>query len=335
MSAANPSAVSPTPAPLFSPSDLASATELVHSHMVATPAISWPLLSEHLGVDVVVKHENCTPTGAFKVRGGLVFMDRLRRQRPDVTGVISATVGNHGLSLAWAGRLFGVAVVIVVPQGTDSERIASLQVLGAEVVVEGEDFEAARQHSALLAEQRGLELVPAFHPDLVLGVATYAKELFSQAGPLDAVYVPIGMGSGICGLITTRDMLGLDTEIVGVCASGAPTQKLSFQAGKVVATEHVDTFAAGVATRQPDPISAAIIRAGAHDVISVDDDDTAEAVRQLWRTTHHLAEPAGAIATAAALNDSANRTGQRIGVVMTGANIDTKSAWVVLGGGTA
>ena len=318
--------------PMFTTQELDLAAELVHSHMAATPSIHWPLLSHDLGVDTVVKHENCTPTGAFKVRGGLVYLDRLKKQRPDVGGVISATVGNHGLSLAWAGRLAGVEVVIVVPQGTDKERVASLEMLGAEVVIQGSDFEDSRQHAASLAEVRSLEMVPAFHPDLVLGVATYAQELFNQAGPLDAVYVPIGMGSGICGLITTRNLLGLDTEIIGVSATGAPAQKLSFDAGEVVGTDRVDTFAAGVATRQPDPTSASIIRSGAYDVITVDDKDTAAAVRQLWRTTHHLAEPAGAIATAAAAKHSRPDSWQRIGVIMSGSNIDTDTAAAVLAG---
>ena len=320
------------PLPLFTLPELESAVELVHRYMVPTPALRWPLLAEHLGVDVVVKHENCTPTGAFKVRGGLVYVDRLRRDRPHVPGVISASVGNHGMSLAYAGRLSNLSVVIVVPEGTDGERIATLQALGAEAVVQGGDFEASRLHSVALAEERGLELVPPFHHDLCLGVATYAKELFDAAGPLDAVYVPIGMGSGIVGMITTRDLLGLDTKIIGVCASGAPSQRLTFEAGSVVATERADTFAAGVATRQPDAESAAIVRAGADDVVTVDDDATAEAVRLLWRTTHHLTEPAGAIATAALANDRERWAGRRVGIVMSGSNIDTEMARSVLGG---
>ena len=322
--------VEPEEAPLFTLEELTAAQDLVRQSMVETPAMTWPLLSAHLGVETVVKHENCTPTGAFKVRGGLVFMDRLRRQRPEVEGVISATVGNHGMSLAYAGRQAGVSVVIVVPEATDGERIASLRALGAEVVLEGADFEAARQHSVAMADQRGLELVPPFHPDLALGVATYAKELFDRAGPLDAVYVPVGMGSGIVGLITTRDLLGLPTRIIGACASGAPAQQLSFEAGSVVATERADTFAAGVATRRPDPAASAIIRRGAHDIIAVDDDATAEAVRQLWRTTHHLAEPAGAIAVAARCADDDAGRDERIAIVLSGSNIDTTSAQTVL-----
>jgi threonine dehydratase len=321
-------------APLFTLPELDAASDLVHRHMVPTPALWWPLLSEHLGVNVVVKHENCTPTGAFKVRGGLVFVDRLRRHRPEVAGIISASIGNHGMSLAYAGRLANLAVVIVVPDGTDSERIASLRALGVEVVIEGRDFEAARLHSISLAAKRDLELVPPFHPDLALGVATYAKELFDAAGPLDAVYVPIGMGSGIVGLITTRDLLGLNTKIIGVCATGAPAQRLSFEAGSVVATERAATFAAGVATRQPDPSAASIVRAGADDVVAVDDDATAEAVRLLWRTTHHLAEPAGAIATAALEHDRQRWTGRRVGVVMSGSNMDTEMAHAILSGYT-
>ena len=318
--------------PLFTLGELAAAHELVRHHMVPTPALSWPLLSEYLGVETVVKHENCTPTGAFKVRGGLVYMDRLRRERPHIEGVVSASIGNHGMSLAYAGRLAGVPVAIVVPRSTDDERIASLRAQGADVVVEGADFEAARQHSVALAADGPLELVPPFHPDLVLGVATYARELFHQAGRLDAVFVPVGMGSGIVGLITTRDLLDLDTDIIGVCAAGAPAQSLTFAAGSVVPTARADTFAAGVATRQPDPVASAIIASGAHSVVTVDDADTAEAVRQLWRTTHHLAEPAGAIAVAALHAARGAWNGARVGVIMTGSNIDTELAHRVLGG---
>ena len=316
--------------PMFTMSELEAAQALVQRFMVPTPALTWPLLSDHLGVDTVVKHENCTPTGAFKVRGGLVFMDRLRAKRPDIRGVVSASIGNHGMSLAYAGRLSGVAVTIVVPEATDGERIASLRAQGAEVRVEGQDFEAARLHSVDLAEEQGLELVAPFHADLVLGVATYAKELFDQAGTLDAVFVPVGMGSGICGLITTRDLLGLDTRIVGVSAIGAPAQKLTFEAGSIVATERADTFAAGVATRQPDSAASKIIRDGADSFVAVDDEAIAEAVRQLWRTTHHLAEPAGAIAVAALHADSERWRDRRVGVVMTGSNIDTATAGTIL-----
>jgi threonine dehydratase len=319
---------------LFSLAELDRATALVRSHMDATPALSWTTLNDEVGVDVVVKHEDATPTGAFKVRGGLVYMDTLRRERPHVAGVISATRGNHGISLSYAGRAYGVPVVIVVPEGNGAEKNAMMRSLGAEVIVHGEDFQAARVRSVELAESRGLEGVPPFHSDLVLGVATYARELFEAAGPLDAVFVPIGMGSGICGLITARDLLGLSTEIIGVGAEGAPAQALSFAAGHVVGTLTAHTFADGVATREPDPTASAIIRGGASRVVTVSDDECADAIRLLWRTTHHLAEPAGAIALAALMGETLQWSGRRVGIVLSGSNMDTSMAADVLAGRT-
>jgi threonine dehydratase len=300
--------------------------------MDATPTLSWSILNEEVGAEVFVKHEDATPTGAFKVRGGLVFMERLRRERPEVAGVISATRGNHGISLSYAGRTYGVPVVIVVPEGNGAEKNAMMRSLGAEVVVFGEDFQAARLHSVELAVERRLEAVPPFHPDLVLGVATYARELFESAGPLDAVFVPIGMGSGICGLITARDLLGLSTEIIGVGADGAPAQALSFAAGQVVGTPTARTFADGVATREPDPVASKIIRNGAARVLTVSDDACADAIRLLWRATHHLAEPAGAIALAGLWNERRAWVGRRVAIVLSGSNMDTSMAADVLGG---
>ncbi len=318
--------------PLFSLADLGRATTLVHAHMAATPALSWPMLNDEVGAHVFVKHEDATPTGAFKVRGGLVYMERLRRERPEVLGVISATRGNHGISLSFAGRAYGVPVVIVVPEGNGAEKNAVMRSLGAEVVVHGEDFQAARVYSIDLARKREFEAVPPFHSDLVLGVSTYARELFDAAGPLDAVYVPIGMGTGICGLITVRDLLGLSTEIIGVGADGAPAQALSFAAGRVVGTPTANTFADGVATREPDPVASAIIRKGATRVVSVSDDDCAAAIRLLWRTTHHLAEPAGAIALAGLWSERAAQVGRRVAIVLSGSNMDTSMAADVLAG---
>ncbi len=222
--------------PLFSLAELDAATTIVRRYVPVTPSYRWPLLRNEVGRDVVVKHENMTPTGAFKVRGGLVFADNLKRMRPNVTGIVSATRGNHGISLAFAGRANNIPVVIVVPEGNGVEKNNAMAALGAEVVVHGEDFEATRLHSVELAADRGLEAVPPFHPLLVRGVATYAKELFDDAGSLDAVYVPVGMGSGVCGLITVRDLLGLPTKIIGVGAEGAPAQALSFAAREVIGT---------------------------------------------------------------------------------------------------
>ena len=216
---------------------LERAHEVVGAAVPPTPAHAWPLLAQRLGTDVVVKHENHTPTGAFKVRGGLVYADRLKRERPHVAGLISATTGNHGQSLAFAGRRYGVPVTIYAPHGNSVEKNRAMRAFGADLVEHGDDFQSAREEAERRAERDGLEFVPSFHPDLVLGVATYALELLRAAPDLDVLYVPIGLGSGICGCILVRDLLGLKTEIVGVQSTEAPSYALSFAAGTVVSTE--------------------------------------------------------------------------------------------------
>ena len=307
---------------MFTLPELEAAADLVHTAFSATPSLAWPLLAARTGAEIWVKHENHTPTGAFKVRGGLTFFDRLRRQRPDVRGVVSATRGNHGQSLAYAGARAGVAVTIVVPRGNSTEKNAAMRAQGAVLIEHGEDFDAARLHARMLAERDGLEFAPSFHPDLVVGVATWALELFRTAPPLDALYVPIGLGSGICGAIMARDLLGLTTEIVGVQSTGAPSYALSFAAGHVVETQRAETLADGMATRIPDPAALAIIRAGASHIVTVSDDEVAAAIRAYWTDTHNLAEGAGAAPLAAVLQERDHRAGQRIGVVLCGGNID-------------
>ncbi|HEX5959175.1 MAG TPA: threonine dehydratase, partial [Hyphomicrobiaceae bacterium] len=225
----------PATAP-FSLADLEAATALVRSVVPATPQYAWPLLASHAGAEVWVKHENHTPIGAFKVRGGLVYMDWLARSGLKVSGVITATRGNHGQSVALAGRRAGVPVTIVIPEGNSAEKNAAMAGFGAGLVVHGRDFDAAKARAAELAEDRALHFLPSFHPLLVQGVATYALELFRAVAGLDAVYVPIGMGSGICGLIAARDLLGLCTEIIGVVAAAAPAVALSVAAGRTVTT---------------------------------------------------------------------------------------------------
>jgi threonine dehydratase len=314
--------------------ELHAATPIVRRYFPATPAYSWPLLNEAIGTEVWVKHENATPTGAFKVRGGLLYADTLKRERPDVRGIVSATRGNHGISLSYAGRAYGIPVVICVPETNALEKNAAMRSLGAEVVIGGEDFDAARARSVAIAAERGYEMVPPFHRDLVRGVATYAVELFEQAGPLDRVYVPIGMGTGCSGLITARDLLGLNTEIIGVGVEGAPAQALSFAAGEVRTTNAVRTFVDGVATRSPDAVSAKIIREGASRVVVVSDDDAADAIRLLWSTTHHLAEPAGSLALAAMYKERESNAGKRVSFILCGSNMDTAMAAQVLAGKT-
>jgi threonine dehydratase len=302
--------------------------QLEHAHTIVgaavppTPAHAWPLLAQRLGTDVVVKHENHTPTGAFKVRGGLVYVERLKRERPGTAGIISATRGNHGQSLAFAARRYGVPATIYVPHGNSVEKNRAMRAFGADLVEHGEDFQEAREEAYRRAEASGLEMVPSFHSDLVMGVATYALELLGTAPDLDVLYVPIGQGSGICGCIIARDLLGLRTEIVGVQSTEAPSYALSFAAGAVVRTNSSNTLADGMATRVPDAEALAIIRKGASHIVQVTDDEVAQAVRAYWADTHNLAEGAGAAALAAALQERVKIRGKRVGLILTGGNID-------------
>ena len=307
---------------MFDLRQLERAQKIVGAAMPPTPAYAWPLLSERLGATAIVKHENHTPTGAFKVRGGLVYVDRLKRERPDTPGLISATRGNHGQSLAFAGRQHGLPVTLYVPRGNSVEKNSAMRAFGAELVEYGDDFQSAREEAYRQVEMTGLHMVPSFHPDLVLGVATYALELLRKAPNLDVLYVPIGQGSGICGCILARDLLGLTTEIVGVQSTEAPSYALSFAAGTVVRTNSSDTLADGMATRVPDSDALAIIRKGASRVMQVTDDEIAVAIRAYWTDTHNLAEGAGAAALAAALQDRPKIRGKWVGLILSGGNID-------------
>src|SRR6185437_7626361 len=236
---------------MFDLEQLERAREIVGQAVPATPAHAWPLLAERLGARVLVKHENHTPTGAFKVRGGLVYLDRLKRAQPGVAGVVTATRGNHGQSISFAAARAAVPATIYVPIGNSPDQNASMAAFGATVVEFGRDFDEARHEAHRVATERGLHFVPSFHRDLVAGVASYALELFRAVGDLDAVYVGVGMGSGICGLMAVRDALGLKTEIIGVSAANAPSSALSFEAGRPVQTSSALTFADGLATREP------------------------------------------------------------------------------------
>jgi threonine dehydratase len=307
---------------MFDLGQLERAHAIVGAAVPPTPAYVWPRLAERLGAAAIVKHENHTPTAAFKVRGGLVYIDRMKRERPNTAGLISATRGNHGQSLAFAGRRHGVPVTILVPRGNSVDQNHAMRAFGATLVEHGEDFQAAREEAYRRAAIDGLEFVPAFHPDLVLGVATYALELFRKAPDLDLLYVPIGQGSGICGCIRARDLLGLRTDIVGVQSTEAPSYALSFAAGTVVTTATSSTMADGVATRIPDPDALAIIRKGAARVLQVTDDEIGAAMRAYWTDTHNLAEGAGAAALAAALQDGPKIRGKRIGLILSGGNVD-------------
>src|ERR1700684_4120371 len=248
---------------MFSLQEIRRAHEVVLRALRPTPALNWPLLDERLGAEVVVKHENHLPTGAFKVRGGLTYVHALTKREPATRGLISATRGNHGQSLAFAGKRAGLQVTILAPQGNSTEKNGAMCALGAELIEFGRDFQAAREEAMRLASSRGLHPVPSFHRDLALGVSTYALELLSERSDLDVLYVPIGQGSGICGCIAARDALGLKTEIVGVQSTEAPAYSLSFAAGHVVRTNSADTFADGMATRVPDEEAFAMIAKGA------------------------------------------------------------------------
>ena len=320
--------------PLFTKDDLATATDLIHHHVGPTPQIVWPLLGEAAGCELVLKHENHLPTGAFKVRGGITFVDWLKRTHPDVPGIITATRGNHGQSQARAAAQAGLRCVIYVPKGNSVEKNAAMAAFGGEVVVHGRDFDLAREEAFRVAQDTGLFPVPPFHPELVRGVATYAFELFTAHPDLDTVYVPIGVGSGICGLITARDALALKTDIVGVVASGAPAAKHSFDAKKIRNTRRAHTFADGMAVRVVVPEPFEIYSKGAARVIAVSDRDIAEAMRLIFRTTHNVAEGAGAASIAAALKEKEKNRGCKVAAILCGGNVDTNVFAKVLAGKT-
>ncbi|MDP1966009.1 MAG: threonine dehydratase [Reyranella sp.] len=307
---------------MLSLQDVEDAAAIVYAAMPPTPQYAWPLLARRAGCEVWVKHENHTPTGAFKVRGGLVYMDRLKRDQPAVAGVISATRGNHGQSIALAAAKVGIAATIVVPEGNSVEKNAAMRAFGAELVEAGHDFDSARETAMRLAGERGLSMVPSFHRDLVCGVATYALELFRAAPPLDTVYVPIGLGSGICGVIAVRDALGLSTKVVGVVSTEAPAYALSFAAGKVVATNSANTMADGMAVRGPDAEALKVILKGADRIVKVSDAEIALAMRAYYEDTHQLTEGAGAASLAALMQERAQMAGKRVGLVLSGGNID-------------
>jgi threonine dehydratase len=301
---------------------LNAAADLVHAVIPPTPQIRWPLLSERAGADVWVKHENHTPIGAFKVRGGVVYMEELKRRDPHVAGVIAATRGNHGQSVAFAAARGGLASVIVVPHGNGREKNAAMRALGAELVEYGSDFQEAYEHALLLAETKRLHMVRSFDEALLRGVASYALELFQAVSDLDTVYVPIGLGSGICGTIAVRDALGLSTEIIGVVASRAPAYAVSHAAGRPVASSVTPTIADGMAVRVPDTEALEIILKGASRIVTVHEDEIKAAMRHLFSDTHNTAEGAGAAGLAALLQERERMRGRRVAVILSGGNVD-------------
>ena len=308
-----------------------AAADLVHGAIGASPQISWPLLSQRIGAETWVKHENHLPTGAFKVRGGLTYIDHLRREQPGVRGVIAATRGNHGQSIAFAARQFGLPCVVVVPRGNSRSKNAAMRAYGAELIEAGDDFQAAYEATQAIAEERKLHFVRSFHPMLVEGVSTYGWELLRAVPDLATIYVPIGLGSGICGTIRARDLVGLKTEIVGVVSENAAAYALSFEARRPASTNSADTIADGVACRVPAENALEIIWRGAARIIRVSEDEIKAAMRTYFADTHNVAEGAGATPLAAALKDKQRRPG-KVGLILSGGNVDTDVYAQVLSG---
>src|SRR5215467_12177677 len=319
---------------LFTLDELEAAAELVHCTVPPTPQYAWPLLAERTGCEVWVKHENHTPTCAFKVRGGIVYMENLKRSRAKVTGVTSATRGNHGQSIAFSAARAGISATIYVPRGNSTDQNAAMRAFGAALVEFGRDFDEALAECHRVARKQDLHSIPPFNREQVKGVATYALELFRAVADLHTVYVPIGMGSGICGVITARDLLDLKTDIVGVVARNAPAMALSFAAGKPVPTNSAQTFADGVATREPRQEAVAIIKRGAARILQVSEDEIAEAVRAYFQDTHNVAEGAGAAPLAGLTQERARMSGKRVAVILSGGNIDASVYRRILAGET-
>jgi threonine dehydratase len=306
----------------FTREALEEAAAVVRAVVPPTPQRRWPLLEQRAGCEVWVKHENHAPTGAFKVRGGVTYLRSLLARDPGVRGVLAATRGNHGQSVAFAAARAGLAAVVVVPHGNSREKNAAMRAFGAELIEHGQDFQEAAEYAARLADERRLHHVGSFAADLVLGVATYALELFTVVPDLDAVYVPIGMGSGICGVIGARDALGLRTRVVGVVSAALPSYQRSFDAGRPVATPPAETIADGLACRVPNPEAVTAIRAGAERVVAVSEAAIRAAMRAYFTDTHNVVEGAGAAPLAALLTERDRMRGKRVAVVASGGNVD-------------
>ncbi|WP_343203741.1 threonine dehydratase [Brevifollis gellanilyticus] len=300
--------------------EIQAAKALIRPHIHETPAYRWPLLEAELGCEVWLKHENHTPVGAFKIRGGLVYMDELKRQNPEVKGVIAATTGNHGQSIAFAARQHGLRAVIVVPHGNNPEKNAAMRSLGAELVEHGGQFQEALEYSRELAARDGLHAIPSFHPWLVRGVATYGLELFHAVKNIDVVFVPIGLGSGFCGVTAAREALGLKTRIIGVVSEHAAAYALSFQQKQFVEQTSTTRVAEGVACKTPNKDALEHVLRHAHDVVTVSDDEAVTAMREIIQATHNIAEGAGALAYAALKKQCTAWQGKRVACVLTGGN---------------
>ena len=310
----------------FTREEIEAAQRTVYAAMPPTPQYAWPQLGARLGCRLWAKHENHTPLGAFKVRGGLTYMEALVRERPDVRHVVSATRGNHGQSIGFAAARHGLAATIVVPHGNSVEKNAAMRALGVQLVEHGDDFQAASEHAAVLAAEQGLHRVPSFARDLVRGVATAYVEFFEglqRAGEVpDVLFVPIGLGSGFAAAAAARRHCTVQTKLVGVVSTHATAYRDSFRAGRPMEAPVTTLLADGMACRTPVPESVELLLREADDVVAVNDDEVAAAMRILFTDTHNVAEGAGAAALAAALQQRDRWAGRTVGIVVTGGNVD-------------
>jgi len=303
--------------------DIEDAAQVVYREFAATPQYAWGQLSSKLGATCWLKHENHTPVGAFKIRGGLTYFDQLARNGALPAEVISATRGNHGQSIGWAARAHGVPCTIVVPHGNSLEKNAAMRALGATLIEHGSDFQESREFAIQLAAQRGAHMVPSFHVNLLRGVATYWWELFKAEPQLDVVYVPIGQGSGACSAIIAKRALGHKARIVGVVSAHATTYADSLAAGRVVEAPVTTLLADGMACRVADAEALAILQGNIDHIVKVTDSEVAQAMRDIFACTHNVAEGAGAAAFAAAMQEREQLKGQTVGLALSGGNVDS------------
>jgi threonine dehydratase len=309
-----------------------SAQTLIYRHMPATPQYSWPLINERLGAEVWIKHENHTPVGAFKLRGALVYATWLKETQPGLAGVVAATRGNFGQGVAMAARVLGLKAIVVVPHGNSVEKNRGIAAQDAELVVHGHDFQESLEFASTLALERGFAMVESFHEQLVWGTATYALEFFESAPELDVIYVPIGLGSSICGVAATRNALKLRTEIVGVTSAACPAYALSFKKRRPIEAPARTLISDGQACRTPNLQALEIIWNQVARIVEVSDTEIAQAIGIYYEDTHNLAEGAGAAALAGALKEKSLLSGKRAGVVLTGSNVDRDTFVAALSG---
>jgi threonine dehydratase len=312
--------------------EIRTARALAYRFMPPTPQYTWPLLNQRLGTEAWVKHENHTQTGAFKIRGALIYLSWLKDQNPSLTGVVAATRGNHGQGVALAARFLGLKAVIVVPHGNSPEKNQAMRAQGAELIEHGHDFQESLEYARTLAAERGLEFVDSFHPQLVLGTSGYAMEFFESVPPIHTIYVPVGMGSSICGVAAARNALGLSTEIVGVVAELSPSAAISFHNQQVIEAPATTLIADGLACRRPNSDALEIMVANVARFVLVSEAEITAAMLAWYRDTHNLAEGAGAASLAAALQEKDEIHSRRVGLVLTGGNVDREVFASVLTG---